>query len=119
MPSDSEHLQQAAADLILLCQMAAHRVSTAIGGAQLHKRQARLLRRRLDSMSIVLDDILTRDESVVGCLPALQRLNSILQDAEALIADFSGTPSCTNPGRVQAHDGCSASCPHEFSLCCL
>ena len=90
MPAESEHMQRSAADLVLLCQMAASRVSGAVGSVQLHRRQAQLLRRRLDSVGMVLEPLLLRERAIVACLPGLQRLNSAIQDAEALITDFGG-----------------------------
>ena len=57
---------------------------------QVHRRQARLLRRRLDAIGFVLDPLLARSGNIATCLPALQRLHGVLQDAHALLIDFSG-----------------------------
>ncbi|KAK9794927.1 hypothetical protein WJX73_009995 [Symbiochloris irregularis] len=91
LPQGSEHLRDAAADLVDLCRSTAARATAAAGGVQLWKRLVRQLRTRLDRLAALLDPILQLGPGQVACkLPALQRLNSVTRESEALILDFSG-----------------------------
>ena len=103
LPEGSDHLRDAAADLVSLCKSTAERASLAAPGAQLWKRLVQQLRARLDRLLPVLDPILELGPSEVACrLPGLQRLNSVTREAEALIADFSGMAGLPGDERARA-----------------